>query len=106
VPVQRRRRAYVARAERTPHVSASSVLAVAWVDRCAMGRAIACSVGPRLYCAIRPLAEAGLLALFCFSKFSDLVQIIANFKNLHRIHLASENYEANFDGYILIYSRF
>jgi hypothetical protein len=54
--------------------------------------------GPHRYCANRPRAEAGSLALFCFSKFSDLVQIIANFKNLHMIHLTSENYETNFVG--------
>jgi hypothetical protein len=35
---------------------------------------------------------------FVFPEFSELVQIIANFKNLHMIHLTSENYETNFIG--------
>jgi hypothetical protein len=48
-------------------------------------------VGPRC-----PCAEAGPLALICFPEFSELVQIIANFKNLHRIYLTLENYETNF----------
>jgi hypothetical protein len=41
-------------------------------------------------------AEIGPLALICFPEFSELVQIIANFKNLHKIHLTSENFETNF----------
>jgi hypothetical protein len=52
----------------------------------------------RIRCGPRTIAGAGSLALFCFSKISDLVQIIANFKNLHMIHLTSENYETNFVG--------
>jgi hypothetical protein len=43
-------------------------------------------------------AEIGLLALICFPEFSELVQIIANFKKLHTIHLTSKNYETNFIG--------
>jgi hypothetical protein len=43
-------------------------------------------------------AEIGPLALICFPEFSELVQIIANFKKLHMIHLTSENYETNFVG--------
>jgi hypothetical protein len=34
--------------------------------------------------------------LIYFPEFSELVQIIANFKNLHMIHLTSENYEIIF----------
>jgi hypothetical protein len=86
------------RAERTPHVSMSSALAVAWAGRCAVGHSITWSAGPRRYCASGPCTEASPLDLFCFSKFSDLVQIIANFKNLHRIHLTLENYETKFVG--------
>jgi hypothetical protein len=41
---------------------------------------------------------AGPLALICFPEFYELVQIIANFKNLHMIHLTSANYETNFIG--------
>jgi hypothetical protein len=63
-----------------------------------VGHAIACSTRPHQHCASGLRAEAGMLALFCFSKFSDLVQIITNFKNLHRIHLTSENFETNFVG--------
>jgi hypothetical protein len=61
-------------------------------------RAITGSVGRARRCASGPHAEASPLAFFCFSKFSDLVQIIANFKTLHKIHLTSENYETNFVG--------
>jgi hypothetical protein len=39
-----------------------------------------CVPEPPSYCAAGPRAEAGPLALFCFSKFSDLVQIIATSK--------------------------
>jgi hypothetical protein len=38
------------------------------------------------------------VGLDLFSKFSDLIQIIVNFRNLHIIHLNSENYETNFVG--------
>jgi hypothetical protein len=41
-------------------------------------------------------AEIDPLALICFPEFSELVQIIANFKILHMTHLTSENYETNF----------
>jgi hypothetical protein len=50
------------------------------------------------YYADGPRAKFSPLVLFCFSKFSDLVQIIANFKNLYMIHLTLENYETNFVG--------
>jgi hypothetical protein len=63
-----------------------------------MGHAVACSAELRRYCASRPRAEDGPLALICFPEFSELVQIIANFKKLQRIHLTLENYEANFVG--------
>jgi hypothetical protein len=43
-------------------------------------------------------AEIGLLALICFPEISELVQIIAKFKNLHMTHLTPENYETNFVG--------
>jgi hypothetical protein len=35
---------------------------------------------------------------FDFPESFELVKIIANFKNLHRIDLTSENYETNFVG--------
>jgi hypothetical protein len=43
-------------------------------------------------------AEIGPLALICVPEFSELVQIVANLKNLCMIHLTSKNYETNFIG--------
>jgi hypothetical protein len=63
-----------------------------------MGRAQRCASRLRRYYASGPRAEAGLLAFFSFSQFSDLVQIIANFINLHMIHLTSKNHETKFVG--------
>jgi hypothetical protein len=63
-----------------------------------MGRARRCASRLHRYYASGPRAEAGLLAFFSFSQFSDLVQIIAIFINLHMIHLTSENHETNFVG--------
>jgi hypothetical protein len=66
-------------------------------------RTVTCSVGRARFCASRPprpvlmgRAEISPLASFCFSKFPDLFQIIAYFKNLHMIHLTLKNYETKF----------
>jgi hypothetical protein len=68
-------------------------------------RAIASSVGHAWFCASCPprlvlmgRGEIGPFASFYFSNFSDLFQIITDFKNLHMIHLTLENYETNFVG--------
>jgi hypothetical protein len=88
-------------------------LGPARAGRCAVGCTPSSMSLAAQHCASRLLhtvlggrAEIGPLALICFSEFSELVEIIANFKKLYRIHLTSENYEINFVGYILSCSRF
>jgi hypothetical protein len=50
------------------------------------------------HCASGPHTEAGPLALNYFFKIFQFNSNFANFKNLHKIHLKSENYETNFAG--------
>jgi hypothetical protein len=78
-------------------------LAEARADRCVVGHAPSSVPWAARHRASRPprtvltgRAEIGPLALIYFPEFSELVQIIANFKNLHMIHLTSENYEIIF----------
>jgi hypothetical protein len=81
----------------------SPVLAEAWAGRCAMGCTPSSVPWAVQHCASRPprtvlmgRVEIGTLPLFCFLKFYELVQIIANFNFFHMIHLTLKNYETNF----------
>jgi hypothetical protein len=80
-------------------------LAEARAGRCAMGDAPSSMPWAERHCASRPprtvlmgRTELGPLAIICFPKFSELDRIIANFKNLYKIHLTSKNYKTNFVG--------
>jgi hypothetical protein len=90
--------------EKKPH-TLGPALAEERVGHYAVSRALSSMPWAARHYASRPprtvlmgRAEIGPLALICFTEFSELVQIIANFKKLCMIHLTSENYETNFVG--------
>jgi hypothetical protein len=92
----------------TPCVSAPSALALVWVAAQSghvgyyasrpLWATRHCAGRPHQYCASGLHAEAGPLALNYLFKFFRFNSNFVNLKNLHRIHLNSENYETKFLG--------
>jgi hypothetical protein len=61
-----------------------------------MGHTQRCASRPPHTVQMGRALDSACWPCFVFPEFSELVQIIANFKNMHKIHLISENYETNF----------